>query len=98
MTEAGVPYLEIPELTETHYPENDRLFGEPIHPNQRGHRLMAARLLKFLASEGMLWDLSGPELPTVGSVQRPPPRVELHDHRRGGEAVRSPLRGPATAR
>ena len=67
MREAGIPYLEIPELTEANYPESDRLFGEVIHPNVRGHRLMSARLLEFLSSEGMLWDLSVPKLRTDGS-------------------------------
>jgi lysophospholipase L1-like esterase len=63
MSEAGIPYLEIPELMEANYPENEPLFGEVIHPNHRGHQLMASRLLKFLVSEGMLWDLAAPELP-----------------------------------
>jgi len=56
-----VSYLEIPELTEDHYPENDRLFEEHIHPNHRGHRLMAERLLRFLATEKLLRDLRAPD-------------------------------------
>jgi lysophospholipase L1-like esterase len=58
---AGIAYLEIPELTEDAYPENDRLFEEHIHPNHRGHRLMAERLLQFLADKKLLGDLrTGP--------------------------------------
>jgi lysophospholipase L1-like esterase len=54
---AGIAYLEIPELTEDAYPQNDRLFEEHIHPNHRGHRLMAERLLQFLAEQHLLGDL-----------------------------------------
>jgi lysophospholipase L1-like esterase len=62
MQEAGIPYLEIPELTEQNHPENLMLFGELVHPNKRGHRLIEVRLLELLARRGMLWDLSVPEL------------------------------------
>ena len=62
MQEAEIPYLEISELTEHNHPENRRLFGELIHPNLPGHRLMEVRLLEFLSRQGMLWDLSVPEL------------------------------------
>ncbi len=62
MHDAGIPYLEIPELTEQNYPENFMLFGELVHPNIRGHRLMEVRLLEFLARREMLWDLAVPEL------------------------------------
>jgi lysophospholipase L1-like esterase len=80
MNTAGISYLEIPELTESHHPDNARLFGEHIHPTHLGHRLMASRLLDFLESRGMLWDLSlsaaleSPQRP----LQRPPgvPRSE----------------------
>ncbi len=58
--EAGVPYLEIPELTEVNYPSNMGLFGEAIHPNHLGHRLMATALLKFFAAHKMLDDLNVP--------------------------------------
>ena len=44
-----IPSLEIPELTESSWPANKSLFGERIHPNAAGHRLMAGRLLTFLA-------------------------------------------------
>jgi hypothetical protein len=62
MQEAEIPYLEIPELTEHNHANNLMLFGEPVHPNDPGHRLMEVRLLEFLARQGMLWDLSPPEL------------------------------------
>jgi lysophospholipase L1-like esterase len=54
----GIAYLEIPELTEDAYPENDRLFEEHIHPNHRGHRLMADRVQQFLADEKLLGALN----------------------------------------
>ena len=40
--------LLIPELTQDGWPKNTDLFGERIHPNAAGHRLMAERLLEFL--------------------------------------------------
>jgi lysophospholipase L1-like esterase len=58
MTRAGVPYLEVPELTESAWPANRPLFLEHIHPNHKGHRLLAERLLPFLAGQEMLRDLS----------------------------------------
>jgi lysophospholipase L1-like esterase len=57
---AGIAYLEIPELTEDAYPENERLFEEHIHPNHRGHRLIAERLAQFLAERRLLGDLRAP--------------------------------------
>jgi lysophospholipase L1-like esterase len=42
------PHLLIPELTEARWPDNAHLFGERIHPNAAGHRLMAERLVEFL--------------------------------------------------
>ena len=50
---SGIPYLEVPELTEESYPANERLFEDPIHPNYRGHHLLARRLLHFLADKGV---------------------------------------------
>ncbi len=44
----NIPTLEIPELTERGWPGNAGLFGERIHPNAAGHRLMAERLAEFL--------------------------------------------------
>jgi lysophospholipase L1-like esterase len=61
MQEAQIPYLEIPELTEHNRTDNLMLFGEPVHPNKRGHQLMAVRLLEFLSRQEMLWDLSVPK-------------------------------------
>ena len=58
MQRAGVPYLEVPELTEDSWPGNQPLFLEHIHPNHKGHRLLAERLLAFLAAQGMLHGLA----------------------------------------
>ncbi len=44
-----IPALEIAELTEHAWPGNKPLFGERIHPNAAGHRMMAERLAAFLA-------------------------------------------------
>jgi lysophospholipase L1-like esterase len=51
---AEVPYLEIPELTEAGAPGNSGLFGEVIHPNAAGHRLMAERLQAFIDERDLL--------------------------------------------
>jgi lysophospholipase L1-like esterase len=56
----GLPYLEVPELTESAHPANAGLFGELIHPNHLGHRLLAARLARFVSSQGLLADLRVP--------------------------------------
>jgi len=56
------PFLEILELTEKAYPSNEGWFGERIHPNHMGHRLMASELLTLLASTGELKDLKIPSL------------------------------------
>ncbi|MCH8084598.1 MAG: SGNH/GDSL hydrolase family protein [Myxococcales bacterium] len=70
MQEAGIAYLEIPELTEHNHPENIMLFGELVHPNVQGHRLMEVRLLELLARREMLWDLAIPELDAGYSRRR----------------------------
>jgi lysophospholipase L1-like esterase len=44
----SIPALEIPELTEAAWPATSALFGERIHPNSAGHRLMADRIATFL--------------------------------------------------
>jgi lysophospholipase L1-like esterase len=49
-----VPYLEIRELTEAGHPDNAELFAEHVHPNEEGHRLLAARLLAFLEAARLL--------------------------------------------
>lgn len=54
MQKVDVPFLEIAELTEASYPVNERWFGEPIHPNHMGHRLIAAELLKLFESRPLL--------------------------------------------
>jgi lysophospholipase L1-like esterase len=56
----GIPYLEIPELMETNYPATQSLFGELIHPNNEGHRVMANALLKFFAAYNTLKGLNVP--------------------------------------
>jgi lysophospholipase L1-like esterase len=68
--EAGVPFLEVKELTEDGYPANARLFEEHIHPNHRGHRLLALALLGFLRDRGLLGGLTVPTNPPAG---REPP-------------------------
>ncbi len=54
----GIPYLEIDELTEGSSPANGPLFGELIHPNSDGHKLIADRLLSLIAQDSMLGSLS----------------------------------------
>jgi lysophospholipase L1-like esterase len=46
--QTNTPHLLIPELIETAWPGNQSLFGERIHPNAAGHKLMAERLAAFL--------------------------------------------------
>lgn len=46
--ENRIAAIEFPELTEASWPSNKPLFGERIHPNAAGHRIMAERLLGFL--------------------------------------------------
>jgi lysophospholipase L1-like esterase len=43
-----IPVIEVSELTETGWPANAEHFGERIHPNASGHRLMAERLIEKL--------------------------------------------------
>jgi lysophospholipase L1-like esterase len=62
MRQRGTPFIEILELTEDAYPANEGWFGERIHPNHMGHRLMASELLKLIGSRRMLGDLNVPEL------------------------------------
>jgi hypothetical protein len=59
---AGIPYLEFPELIESAAPANTGLFGELIHPNHLGHRLMARRLLSYFKEQRMLAGLAVPHL------------------------------------
>jgi lysophospholipase L1-like esterase len=62
MRQRGVPFLEIRELTEEAYPANEGWFGERIHPNHMGHRLIASELVKLIASNRMFPDLNIPTL------------------------------------
>ncbi len=61
MQQTGTPYLEIIELTETAGSVNEGFFGELIHPNHMGHRLMASELLKLMGQRRLLGDLQVPE-------------------------------------
>ena len=57
-----IPYLEVLELTEAAHESNQGWFGELIHPNHMGHRLMASELLKFMRSNRLLGDMTVPDL------------------------------------
>jgi lysophospholipase L1-like esterase len=57
-----VSFLEILELTEKAHPSNAGWFGERIHPNHMGHRLIASELLSLMNSTGGLRDLKLPAL------------------------------------
>ena len=58
----GIPFLEIRELTPDSSPANLVWFGELIHPNHIGHRLMTSELLKLFAQNRALGDLVIPTL------------------------------------
>ena len=62
MRQRRIPFLEIRELTEEAYPSNEGWFGERIHPNHMGHRLMASELLKLIGSSHTLHDVNIPTL------------------------------------
>ena len=55
---AHVDYLEIPQLTESGYPDNAALFGETIHPNAAGHRLMAQAILAYIEARGLVAEVA----------------------------------------
>ena len=61
MQQAQVPYLEILELTEAAGSVNEGFFGELIHPNHMGHRLLASELLKLMAQRHLLGEMNVPE-------------------------------------
>lgn len=61
MQESQTPYLEILELTEAAGSVNQGFFGELIHPNHIGHRLMASELLKLMGQRHLLGDLKVPD-------------------------------------
>ncbi|MDO8414267.1 MAG: GDSL-type esterase/lipase family protein [Gallionellaceae bacterium] len=52
--QAGIPFIKIEELIETGYPKNTAIFGEIVHPNHLGHRLMADVLYNYLANNSVL--------------------------------------------
>lgn len=60
MEQLHVPYLEVLELTEAAGSVNEGFFGELIHPNHMGHRLLASELLKLMAREKVIGDLNVP--------------------------------------
>ena len=62
MQQSQTPYLEILELTEAAGSVNEGFFGELIHPNHMGHRLMASELLKLMAQERLLGELNVPTM------------------------------------
>ena len=62
MRQRGVPFVEIRELTPEAYPSNEGWFGERIHPNHMGHRLIASELLKLISATHSLKELKIPEL------------------------------------
>ena len=61
MAKNQTPYLEILELTEAAGSVNQGFFGELIHPNHMGHRLMASELLEMMSQQHLLGDLKVPE-------------------------------------
>jgi lysophospholipase L1-like esterase len=61
MQQSQTPYLEILELTEAAGTVNQGFFGELIHPNHMGHRLMASEILKLMSQRHLLGDLKVPE-------------------------------------
>jgi len=68
MKQRGIPFLEVRELTEEAYPSNEGWFGERIHPNHMGHRLIASELLKLIGSQPHAERL---ENTNAGSVSEP---------------------------
>ncbi|HZE71483.1 MAG TPA: SGNH/GDSL hydrolase family protein [Pyrinomonadaceae bacterium] len=62
MQQDQVPFLVVPELTEAAHPSNERWFGELIHPNHIGHRLIASELLKSFPQDHLLENLNIPLL------------------------------------
>ena len=62
MKERGVPFLQVRELTEDAFPANEGWFGERIHPNHMGHRLITSELLKLMRTAHLIGDLHVPDL------------------------------------
>ena len=61
MRQRGIPFVELRELTPEAYPSNEGWFGERIHPNHMGHRLIASELLKVISATHTLNELKIPE-------------------------------------
>jgi lysophospholipase L1-like esterase len=61
MQQSQTPYLEILELTEAAGTVNEGFFGELIHPNHMGHRLMTSELLKLMSQRGLLGEFNVPQ-------------------------------------
>jgi lysophospholipase L1-like esterase len=61
MQRMNIHFLEIRELTEAAYPANKGWFGELIHPNHMGHRLIAAELCTLLQSKSALTGIKVPQ-------------------------------------
>jgi lysophospholipase L1-like esterase len=62
MRQRKIRFLEIRELTEDAFPSNEGWFGERIHPNHMGHRLIASELLKMIATSRVLPNVNVPPL------------------------------------
>lgn len=56
-----VAYLQVLELTEAASPASEGFFGELIHPNHMGHRLLVSELVKLMARDKLLGDLKVPD-------------------------------------
>lgn len=61
MQRSQTPYLEILELTEAAGSVNEGFFGELIHPNHMGHRLLASELLELISERHLVGDLNVPK-------------------------------------
>jgi hypothetical protein len=66
MEREGVAFLRIEDLTEAAYPDNRDLFGERIHPNHAGHRMLGLKVLERLVGGGMLQGLAWDGQPSDG--------------------------------
>ena len=61
MQQSNVPYLEVIELTEAAGSVNEGFFGELIHPNNMGHRLLTYELFRLMAQTKLLGDMKIPD-------------------------------------
>lgn len=60
MQRTNIRFVEVRELTEAAAPANAGWFGELIHPNHMGHRLMTAELCTVLSNTSVLGDVKVP--------------------------------------